>query len=247
MLKQLQTIDYKLTKIIYDFFDSKALKGIAHYFGLIPYEFYVIPGMYLAIFQVVWYGVLGPIQFHLLPHWFAYSIFQFMKKSIKRERPGCKYKNMSKYIDESHCTHGHQNQSFPSGHTGVASSLATALFMEMNYSDNPQFFDMDIKSQNIRKIIGGIGLSVAAMISLHRISKGYHSLFDVLCGFIIGASIGYVSWTTLESCKKNIDEKFIEENQQLITGAKVALTIPILFLTFKFLTKDVFKLASIKH
>ena len=42
-------------------------------------------------------------------------------------------------------------------------------------------------------------------------------------------------------------EKFIEENQQLITGAKVALTIPILFLTFKFLTKDVFKLASIKH
>ena len=42
-------------------------------------------------------------------------------------------------------------------------------------------------------------------------------------------------------------KKFIEENQQLITGAKLFLTIPILFLTFKFLTKDVFKLASIKH
>ena len=38
MLKQLQSIDYTLTKIIYDFFDNKALKGIAHYFGLIPYS-----------------------------------------------------------------------------------------------------------------------------------------------------------------------------------------------------------------
>ena len=109
---------------------------------------------------------------------------------------------MSKYIDESHCTHGHEKQSFPSGHTGVASSLATALFMEMNYSDNPKFFDISIASQNIRKIIGGLGLSVAAMISLHRISKGYHSLFDVICGFIIGASIGYISWTTLSNYAK---------------------------------------------
>ena len=247
MIKQLQNIDYKLTKIIYNFFNNKILKDTTHYFGLIPYELYVIPGMYLAIFQVIWYGVLGPIQFHLLPHWFAYSIFQFMKNSIKRDRPGCKYKNMSKYIDDSHCAHGHQYQSFPSGHTGVASSLATALFLEMNYSNNPKFFDMDIKSHNLRKVIGGLGLSVAAMISLHRISKGYHSFFDVLCGFIIGASIGYISWTTLETCKKKIDDKFIEDNKQLITGAKISLTIPILFLVFKFFTKDMFKLTSIKH
>jgi membrane-associated phospholipid phosphatase len=247
MIEQLKNIDYTLTKIIYDFFNRKYLKSIAHYFGLIPYEFYVIPGMYLAIFQVIWFNVMGPIQFHLLPHWFAYSIFQFLKKSIKRERPGCKYTKMSKYIDGSHCKHGHEYQSFPSGHTGVASSLATALFLEMNYAVTPKFFDVEIKTEFIRKIISRAGLFVAGMISLHRISKGYHSLFDVICGFVIGASIGYISWTTLETCKKKMDEKFIEEHQTLITGAKVALTIPILFLTIKFLTKDVFKLASIKH
>jgi membrane-associated phospholipid phosphatase len=247
MLKRLQNIDFILTKIIYDFFDNKALKGIAHYLGLIPYEFYVIPGMYVAIFITIWYGVIGPVQFHLLPHWFAYSIFQFMKKSIKRERPGCKYKNMKKYIDKSHCMHGHQNQSFPSGHTGVASSLATALFLEMNYSEKPHFFDIEIKTEFVQKMIARLGLFVAAMVSLHRISKGYHSLFDVICGFIIGSSIGYISWTTLETCKKKIDDKFIKQNKKLIIGAKVALTIPVLFLTFKFLTKDVFKLASIKH
>ena len=116
--------------------------------------------------------------------------------------------------------HGHEKQSFPSGHTGVASSLATALFMEMNYSDNPKFFDISIASQNIRKIIGGLGLSVAAMISLHRISKGYHSLFDVICGFIIGASIGYISWTTLKPAK-NIDEKILEKINNLLPGQKL--------------------------
>ena len=136
MIDLIDNIDYNLTKLVYDIFNRKSLQGVSHYLGLVPYEFYVIPGMYIAILQVLWLNVIGPIQFHLLPHWFAYSIFQFMKKSIKRPRPGCKHKNLSKFIDSSHCKNGHENQSFPSGHTGVAASLATALFLEMNYSDN---------------------------------------------------------------------------------------------------------------
>ena len=37
------------------------------------------------------------------------------------------------------------------------------------------------------------------MISIHRISKGYHSFFDVLAGMILGSLIGFISWVTLES------------------------------------------------
>ena len=111
-----RSIDYKLSKAIYDLFDGETMKLIPNWLGLIPYEIYILPGMYLAILQVLWLGSPNPIQFHLLPHWFAYSIFQLLKGSIKTPRPGCWIPGMKKFIDESHCSHGHEWQSFPSGH-----------------------------------------------------------------------------------------------------------------------------------
>jgi len=277
-------LDFMITKAIFKSFDNKFFKNISHYLGLIPYEIYVIPGMYLAILQIIWLGTPDPIQFHLLPHWFAYSIFQFLKKSIKRPRPGCKYKELSKYIEASHCTKGHELQSFPSGHTGVAFSLATALFMEMNYSKLSHFFEISIEKTSTKKIISGAGLFVASMIGLHRISKGYHSFVDVLIGAIVGSMIGMFSWLILEHykqfydklCEKNKDAKECEnykyeqngmeiqywlknwtldgyhtvKNPTVNTAIKVGrfiLSIPILFLSLKFFTKDIFHLTNIKH
>tara|TARA_B110000908_G_scaffold170843_1_gene231590 strand:- start:60 stop:890 length:831 start_codon:yes stop_codon:yes gene_type:complete len=212
----MSSIDLNFTKAIFNLINSNSVTQIIPWlFGLLPYEFYVIPGMYLAILQVVWLGAPGPIQFHLLPHWFSYCIFQLLKKSIKRGRPGCVHKDLSQYIDASHCHGKHKFQSFPSGHAGVASALAVALFMEMNYSEHPHFFEIPITSKKTQKLISYTALFVAGMICVHRISYGYHSVFDVVCGLLLGGSIGFISWTTLEYfknkynsvCEDNKDHK----------------------------------------
>jgi len=285
-MNTINKIDYTITKSIYDLFNRKYINKIPYIFGLIPYEIYVIPGMYLAILQVVWFGTPNPIQFHLLPHWFAYSIFQFLKKSIKKKRPGCAYKNLSKYIDKSHCKYGNENQSFPSGHSGVSFALATSLLMEMNFSKVPHFFEIPITNPVTQSIISGLGLVVAMMVALHRVSMGFHSFFDVVIGALIGFSIGFISWITLQYFKKSYNQLCEEKkndsddicnnhkmniehneimywlddwklfgykfyNNEFIKNgmgfSRIILTIPILYLLFKFLTDDVFKLAAIKH
>lgn len=283
-LNPIQSIDYKITYAIYELF--KYAPWIPNILGLIPYEIYILPGMYLAIFQVLWLGTPNPIQFHLLPHWFAYSIFQFLKGSIHRPRPGCWIKPMKEYIDDSHCEHGHQLQSFPSGHTGISMALATALFMEMQYSEDPHFFEFSIESKQVRNIISACGLFVSFMVGIHRVSKGYHSFFDTCTGMIIGFTIGFISWTTLEYYKKLYgqlcdeprnqsdprcrNQEFTRKGSQIsywlenynpfnhklyddtfinivIGICRIILSIPVLYLLFKFFVKDVWSLASIKH
>ena len=196
-------LDKDISYLIYSLVNSNNfIRNIPYYLGLLPYELYVIPGMYLAIIQVLWLNTPNPIQFHLLPHWFAYSLFTFLKNVIDRGRPGCVNKKMSGYIDDSHCYGKHKTQSWPSGHTGVAFSLATALYMEMMYSEDPRFFEFKIKSKTTRSLIAGIGIFVASMISLQRISKGYHHFGDCLSGAVLGGIIGYISWTSLNIYKK---------------------------------------------
>lgn len=199
----METLDHGVTKAIFDAVNDNGItKAMPVLFGLIPYELYVIPGMYLAMLQVIWVGSPNPVQFHLLPHWFAYSVFQFMKKAVKRSRPGCKYKDMSKYIDASHCSHGHELQSFPSGHTGVAFALVTALLMELFCSEDPRFFEVRIQTRAARNTIAFLAVAVGVMVSMHRVSKGYHSVLDVVAGMAIGSSIGFTSWTIMEFYKR---------------------------------------------
>jgi hypothetical protein len=251
-------MDYTITKSIYNVVNNnKYVNPLPYYLGLVPYEIYVLPGMYIAILQTIWFETINPIQFHLLPHWFAYSLFQLLKKSIKKKRPGCEYKELSKYINSSHCSHGHEMQSFPSGHTGVAFALATALFMEMIYSKNPHFFEYPIVSNTSKYIISMSGFFVAIMISIHRISKGYHSLFDVFIGMMCGVSIGFISWIILEKYKvfsskycenkNNLKECNKRQGNKEIIAYKLIITIIVSYLFIKFITKDFFKLSAIKH
>ena len=50
--------------------------------------------------------------------------------------------------------------------------------MEMMYSDDPHFFEINIKDIKIRRGIAFTGLFIAFMVGIHRVSKGYHSLAD---------------------------------------------------------------------
>lgn len=69
---------------IYNFF-----LVISKWFGLVPYEIYVIPGMFIAMITMLAYDTFDPVQLHLLPHWFAYSMGQYVKTHFKQKRPGC--------------------------------------------------------------------------------------------------------------------------------------------------------------
>ena len=197
-------IDLRITKFIYDIINSnKIFQVIPNILGLIPYEIYVLPGMFLAIFQVIWTGSPNPVQFHLFPHFFAYSVFQGLKKSIHRPRPGCVIQEMNEHIkDNPHCYGKTKDQSFPSGHTGIMFALAVALYMEMTWSQAPRFFDVPIFSVIVKYGLSLIGFIIAIFVALHRVSKGFHSFFDVVIGAIIGSSIGFLSWYTVEYYKK---------------------------------------------
>tara|TARA_B110001452_G_C15089781_1_gene380232 strand:- start:73 stop:558 length:486 start_codon:yes stop_codon:yes gene_type:complete len=161
--------------------------------------------------------------------------------------------------------------------------------MEMNFSDVPHFFEISVTNPVTQKVISIIGVMVATMVALHRVSMGYHSFFDVVVSAIIGFSIGFISWITLEYFKKSYHKLCEERKEDLdnpddlcknykmkkdgkeflywlddwelfgykfynsefikkgIGFSRIVLTIPVLYLLFKFLTKDVFRLASIKH
>lgn len=264
-------LDFITTKAIFDLFNSHpVLKQLPFYLGLLPYEVYVLPGMFVAILQVIWFSAFNPIQFHLFPHFFAYSLFQFLKGTVGRERPGCKHPSLSGSIDPSHCKNKVRFMSFPSGHTGVAFSLAAALYSEMTFSNDPRFFDVKIKNPKHRKIIKYCGLFVASAISIHRVAKGYHYVGDVLSGALLGSTLGFISWSVLQQLNNKIhklceyeDNKDKKECQAEILGikmitedkhlkileliAKIALTIPVILLFLKFIVKDFWKLATIQH
>ena len=250
-------LDLEITSIIYSFVNNnRFVKQLPYYLGLLPYELYVLPGMFIAMIQVIVLSAYSPIQFHLLPHFFAFSLFQLIKGTFGRERPGCANEILSEFIDESHCSGKQRFMSFPSGHTGIAFALAIALYMEMNYSKEPKFFEIKIKKKKYRNLISFIGLFVAFNISIHRISKGYHYASDTIIGSLLGSAIGYITWTVLEKYKTKFkeycqpatpDSKRERAEPSVSIAAKMVLLIPILYLLFKFFVVDFKNLTSIKH
>ena len=264
--------DVIATRAIYNFVNGNSYtRHLPYYLGLLPYELYVLPGMFLAMIQVILFSAFNPIQFHLLPHFFAFSLFQLIKGTVGRERPGCSDLGLSDFIDPSHCSGRQRFLSFPSGHTGIAFALAIALYMEMNHSSDPKFFDIRIKNEKSRKLISFLGFFVAFFISIHRISKGYHFLSDTIVGAILGGAIGYITWKIMEKYKKGYN-KYCEDNNEewcakeidsfmsrfkLLSNSKKArrlefigkmiLLIPVIFLLFKFFLKDFWNLSGVKH
>lgn len=246
-MKNISKYDYEIGKFINYSLNNKYLRDLPVYFGLIPYEIYVLPGMYIAIILTIINKSISPIRFHLLPHFFAYSFFQLLKSNVYRVRPGCKKKNTKIFnIDKGHCDKRTFKQSFPSGHTGIAFSLATALAYEMYYTEDSRFFEIPIKDKKTKNIIVFLGFSVAIFVAIHRIAKGYHHFSDTIMGAILGISIGVISSTVLYKREENAKEKnLLSDNKKYILD--IILICFILFLFYRFLTIDLYQLTSIKH
>lgn len=178
------------------------IKNLPRWIGLIPYEIYVLPGMFLAIATMLWTGSITPLQFHLLPHWFAYSIFSYLKGIAKRERPGCRYPDMHIRNSPSHCKMA-RYLSFPSGHTGIAFALATSLTLSLKSGrkQGKMFGLIDFDNEIVQNITLAIAYVVAAGVSIHRVSYGYHFMGDVLVAAVLGCLIGYASYMVVENVR----------------------------------------------
>jgi membrane-associated phospholipid phosphatase len=168
-------------------------------------------------------------------------------------RPGCYNKLMSKYMNEKYFCASEASKSFPSGHTGTAFALATALMMEMMYSE-----ESDKYSPITKQTVSFLAYFVAVFVALHRVSNGYHHVGDVVAGAILGSIIGYISWTSVNVFKKKYYDLCLENhskeecsrkanefpNSGMLFG-KIILTIIILYLIYLFFAKDMWKLESI--
>ena len=205
----MEQLDRDCSKWIRDNIGANKNKFVAlapYYLGLLPYELYVLPGMFLAIVAMFFEQSFVPLHFHLLPHWFAFSIANYVKHNVNRVRPGCLVHGGGggSLMDPKHCQGATRNQSFPSGHTCIAVALATTLcrfLRDPSYDSSHKtlmgllhFDDPFMKETTIV-----LAFLVAIMISLHRVSYGYHNVSDVIAGALLGYAIGF---TTYYMCNK---------------------------------------------
>lgn len=245
--------DEKLTKWIYQNIglnSSPIISKAPYYLGLLPYELYVIPGMFVAMISMFYYQSFHPVQFHLLPHWFAFSMGLYLKNHIKRIRPGCSEKlKMDKLIDESHCKGKTRMQSFPSGHTMVAFALATSLRMYLeddSYADDDKvFLGIQFSDPYIKGCTIALAYFVASMISIHRISYGFHHVGDVFSGAILGTMIGYTSYTVSNTARDVYVSKPVDEIMWNVIRVFGGVLSIIGFLHF--FVVDFKKLSAIHH
>jgi membrane-associated phospholipid phosphatase len=208
--KSLNALDLRLTQTVFDLVNYNSVtKMIPYWFGLLPYELYVLPGMFVALIVTVYHKSYQPAQIHLLPLWFAYSLVTSIKQAVKRERPGCAVKAMGTMLAKNHCDDATRFQSFPSGHMLIASALAMSGTMFLDDQGTPDknktwlgipFYDPQV--QLAAKIVAYV---VVFMVGLHRVGFGYHYVGDVVVGFLLGIVVGYVSYNIFRRAKEDTD------------------------------------------
>jgi membrane-associated phospholipid phosphatase len=227
----IQKIDETITRAIFKFLNTnKSIAQIPYYLGLIPYELYVLPGMFIAIATMIYYETYIPLQFHLLPHWFAFSMATYIKHNLHRTRPGCQFPEMKGKIENTHCKMPTQVQSFPSGHTIIAFALATTLLMLLNdtsvSNENKEFLGIKFHDSRVKKTVEVLAILIAAMTGIHRIGFGYHFFGDVVIGALLGMFIGYTSYKMFNiaryECSKLTET---EDNTKIEKYKKIAIKI----------------------
>lgn len=226
---------------------NPVISHMPYYLGLLPYELYVLPGMFVAILVMLYYQSFHPVQFHLLPHWFAFSLASYIKVEISRKRPGCADKRMSSLISPNHCKGSTAYKSFPSGHTIIAFALATSLQMyleDSTYPEEDKVF-LGIPFGKYRRLTIAVGYLVALMISLHRISYGYHYVSDVMVGAVLGIMVGFASYTICNTARNIYLTQ--EPKKKVWLVVRVVLSMIFLFALVHFFLYKFHDLSALKH
>jgi uncharacterized membrane protein YoaK (UPF0700 family) len=118
------------------------------------------------------------------------------------------------------------------------------------YLDDPTYTDdekvfLGIQFGKYRRPTIFIGYLVAIMISLHRISYGYHYVSDVLVGALFGWMIGFTSYTICNTARNIYLVKDLKKKQWLII--RVILSMLALFAIIHFFLYKFQHLSAIKH
>ena len=222
---------------------SDMLRGLTYYTGLLPYELYVIPGMYLALMHALQTNDMTTIRVHILPHLLAFSVFQRLKHKAGRERPGCAHPKLGNFINKGHCHGKVRFSSMPSGHTGIASALLMALILELHILEDPKLFGIHVSAE-ARPYIASAAVFCTLMVALHRVAGGYHYVGDVLVGALLGSMIGIFSWkVTQPPTPEGAPEAQIPW-WHAVSGILSAL---FALLLIDFVVNDVPRLTSVQH
>jgi membrane-associated phospholipid phosphatase len=91
----------------------------------------------------------------------------------------------------AHASDQHENMTWePIGKNAVFMSVVVFFFWSL--TKNPLKIDLD--DPFWQQLVVLVGFGVAVLVSLHRIAKGYHHLFDSICGALFGAAVGLVTY-----------------------------------------------------
>jgi len=256
LIDRLDALDLQVTRKIFEWVNTnKVTKSIPYFLGLLPYEIYVLPGMFIAMIAMVYNNSFHPAQFHLLPHWFAFSLVTYIKHNVKRMRPGCVLDDMGYNMATNHCEGSTMHQSFPSGHVLICSALATSLTMYLNdstYSDqDKQWLGIPFYKPMVKRTVQAISYLVVAMVGLHRIGFGYHHFGDVIIGGILGSMVGYTSYKIFNRARAVVqqeDKKETSEAADLYRRSTQAVIIGIsVWAIYDFFFNKFHKLTELKH
>lgn len=196
----MQSINQFLTLSIARLYPSK-YRNLTFWLGIVPFEIYK-GGIFIALIQMIWLSSFNGIQFHVLPFFIANTIIGMLKDKYDSPRPGCVDPIEFPHTNPNYCMEPTRNESFPSGHSGVAFALLAGIYMQL-FHGNGKIFEILIPSGNSRLIFFGIAAVVAFIVALHRIIGGYHTVWDVIFGGALGFSFGVFSWIAGESVKSN--------------------------------------------
>ena len=198
-METLQKVDLYLTRWLernVGMSDNKILSHLPYFIGLLPYELYAIPGMFLSIIIACYYQSYIPMVVHLIPQWAAFSVVSMLKNHIKRTRPGCllKNKNKLKFFDKGHCDGSQRVKSFPSGHTIISTTLATSMCWfiydpTISPDDKSVWGLLNFQDENTRFVVAALAIAIAVMVAVQRVSHGYHHVSDVCVGGFLGLMI----------------------------------------------------------
>jgi len=213
--------------------DNKWLSWIPYYLGLVPYELYALPGMYIFIVAACYYQSFMPMIVHLIPQWAAYSAVSLLKNHVKRTRPGCHLRNRHKlkFLDKKHCEGCQRTRSFPSGHTIIATTLATSLCY---YLYDPTISPDDKNVLGVapvgtgvaRQVVAAFAIFAAFMVAIQRVSHGFHHVSDVCVGAALGYGIASLTYVVCMKARGVMLAGSAEINQwNVLSGLAIALAM----------------------
>lgn len=112
----------------------------------------------------------------------------------------------------------------------IAFAVLAAVCFTISYTTG-----VDFDSMTVKLALALTGMTVAILVALHRIAKGYHHLFDSIVGLFLGFCVGltvYTSWPSPTDFTPTVDKvvRTMRDPARYTIGAIAAVYIAYFFL-----------------